>query len=639
METAKGAANGDLMVLAFEGINFTLAALNRTLDSGPGPEDDYGIWHRETSDFAIIELVRIMILSGMYNDTILPVIELIPFWMNKGESVRCYWSENHMAMWMSSSQLLHEHYGWPLPDPSHRKRLIRFLEVHRDFGYYEFLSTTYMRFTLSGLLNLYDFTFDQELKDLAEAAINRMIVDVLRVTTSAGTFFPISGRSGNGAMLQPYQGSAQKVLSILTGLGEFPTSVNGGAAFIATTTFNFSSAISTYSDTVNVVFPIGLTLSQQDATYAGQDYFDKVVFQWSQGAYFDKSSNIAVETFETIKNFDMWESRFFKDYKDFNFLPSSLAGTAAALLECLSGSSLLAGTGIIYRHKNAMLTSMQEYHGGLKGYQQHPLMSTTGTLTIFTQGGEANPDFRDRKELTLNPQLPSVRQVDNVALILYNPHPDLSFFGYDLDGINLYWPEADFDEVVENGRWLFAREGQAYVAVYRHCVKRVNTLWHCTDQMQQWAIVVGHEDLHGGFSNFTNVVSAGVVKTSTEGTCIRSALAVDGVTINGHELCAPLLGPIGLLITIGSILIGLQCVCCFWCCRKKRRVWKSFHEGTSKRTTKAVAAVRLAIGKEKSASGAAVVAKTVETEEDDTNEEGSEETIVRAANPLFQGKA
>ena len=626
------------MVLAHEGINFTLAALNRTLDSGPGPEDDYGIWHRETSDFAIIELVRIMILSGMYNETILPVIELIPFWMNKGESVRCYWSENHMAMWMTSSQLLHEYYGWPLPDSSHRKRLIRFLEVHRDNGYYEFLSTTYMRFTLSGLLNLYDFTFDQELKDLAEAAITRMIIDVLRVTTSAGTFFPVSGRSGNGAMLQAYQGSAQRVISLITGLGEFPTSVGGGAAFLATTTFNFSNAVSSYSDTVNVAFPIGLSLSQQDAEYSNQDYYDRVVFQWSQGAYFDKQSEVAVETFDTIKHFDMWESRFFKDYRDFNFLPSALAGTAAALLECLSGSSLLHGTAMIFRHKNAMLTSMQKYHGGLKGYQQHPLMSTTGTLTIFTQGGEANPDFRDRKELTLNPQMPSVRQVDNVALILYNPHPDLSFFGYDLDGINLRWPDADFDEVLEDGRWIFGREGEAYVGVYRHCVKQVNTLWHCTDTMQQWAIVVGHQDLHGSFSNFTDVVSAGVVQTTTAGSCIGSSIAVDGVTINKHELCAPILGPIGLLITIGSVLLFLQCVCCFWCCRKKRRVWKKFHEGTSKRKTKVVTAVRLAMGKEKG-SASAVKTQSLKVEEFSDKQEGDGEAIAKVTNPVYQGNA
>lgn len=66
-------------------------------------------------DFQIVELVRILFyLDGLYDDDILPVIKDMPIWFNAGDTIRNYWTENHMCMWMSTEWLLHERYGWSI---------------------------------------------------------------------------------------------------------------------------------------------------------------------------------------------------------------------------------------------------------------------------------------------------------------------------------------------------------------------------------------------------------------------------------------------------------------------------------------------------------------------------------------------
>jgi hypothetical protein len=42
-----------------------------------------------------------------------------------------------------------------------RKRLIHCLDLNINYGFYEFLSTTYHKFTFGALLNLIDFATDE----------------------------------------------------------------------------------------------------------------------------------------------------------------------------------------------------------------------------------------------------------------------------------------------------------------------------------------------------------------------------------------------------------------------------------------------------------------------------------------------
>ena len=73
-------------------------------------------------------------------------------------------------MWMSSAYLLEESHNIDTNDPELVTRLTSYLKAKIEYGYYEFYSTLYLPYTLSGLLNLVDFCQDATIQDLATRA-------------------------------------------------------------------------------------------------------------------------------------------------------------------------------------------------------------------------------------------------------------------------------------------------------------------------------------------------------------------------------------------------------------------------------------------------------------------------------------
>ncbi|MBK8660176.1 MAG: hypothetical protein IPN22_15245 [Bacteroidetes bacterium] len=184
---------------------------------------------KTTSDFDIIQLIRILFLStGQYDSKILPVLEDIPFWINYNDTVRNYWSENHMIMWMGCDWLLHEKYNKPI-DSTLRKRLVHYLDLKNEFGFYEFNSSVYAPYSLSGLLNLADFSQDTIIKKGAATAAQRLLTDLLLYTNDLGAFYPVAGRNYPSKYTTPFIKttaalsicSPAKVLPIIFDLSRF----------------------------------------------------------------------------------------------------------------------------------------------------------------------------------------------------------------------------------------------------------------------------------------------------------------------------------------------------------------------------------------------------------------------------------
>ena len=116
------------------------------------------------ADFNLIVLTRIMALDpGKYDSKVKLVSKFIPgLWMSKGDNKGVFWSENHFLMWHSCSMILSQ-FGIKLPE-GWRERIVFYLKDKIEIGYYEFNSITYYPYTLSALLNLYDFAIDDEIK-------------------------------------------------------------------------------------------------------------------------------------------------------------------------------------------------------------------------------------------------------------------------------------------------------------------------------------------------------------------------------------------------------------------------------------------------------------------------------------------
>jgi hypothetical protein len=493
--------NKPIIIQAYKNMPVDANALNTILTN---------ISTKSTADFDIVKLIRILFFTnGEYDSLILPVLRPIPFWLEKNEDNREYWSENHMIMWMSSDWLLHEKYGKEV-DSNLIYRLKHYLELKQEYGFYEYFSSVYLPYTLSGLLNLADFAQDTEIKNLATVVANKLLQHILLLTNNKGTFFPIAGRNYPGKYTSAYNQNHSNLIYLITGFGELPRTASHAGEFLATTSINLDLALNAWTPTFNQTITLGHTLADGiNIINKDINFKDKVIFQWSSGAYFDPL--VARSTATQLKDLNLWNHHQFDDFKIFSGVPNPLTPVIAEIGSPFSKSSGNYNPTIyVYKNNSVTLSSIQDFWKGKNGYQQFTIMANTGTSAVFTLSGKPNSDWDDRPAIHANTHLPYVKQKDNIALVMYRPEKNLELFGYSDEKlyISLHWKNQVFDEIKESGNWILGKEDDGYIAVRRHCINEINGVKSCDNtDGQTWIFVVGNEATYGSFENFENIIN------------------------------------------------------------------------------------------------------------------------------------
>ncbi len=414
-----------------------------------------------------------------------------------------------MIMWMSSDWLLHEKYGRTI-DSTLEKRLRHYLRLKNQYGFYEFFSSTYAPYSLSGLINLADFALDNEIKSLATTASQKLLKDLLLLTNDKGVFFPIAGRNYPEKYERAYGANHNSLIYLLTGKGVVENTTSHAGSFLATSPLPIDEVNSTWTPTLNISYTQGHSLQAGINNINHQmSNKDKVIFQWSSGAYFHP--DVATSTFQTLKDLNLWQHYEFDDFRQFSGLPVSVAPVLAEIASPISKSSgLYQPTLSIFKNKSVTLSSLQDYWKGKLGYQQFPIMVNTGTGAVFTLSGKPQLDWGSRPSLHANTHLPYVQQKDNIALVMYRPEKGLALFGYKNEQLSvaLHWKNELFDEIRENGNWLIGREADSYVAVRRNCTSDINGVRGCDNpDGQTWVFVVGNSEMYGSLENFQNIIN------------------------------------------------------------------------------------------------------------------------------------
>lgn len=143
----------------------------------------------------------------------------------------CFWSENHIFMYLSSALLYHEHcmdHFLPCLVTNREISLLKiYLTVHAlypstspsDGGMYETLSHVYLPYTLASLLNLFDFSRDPEIRNLASIVIQKIVNQLLLCTNCDGisTFTP-STRQFNKTQTRSWGHNVNQLIYLLTGI-------------------------------------------------------------------------------------------------------------------------------------------------------------------------------------------------------------------------------------------------------------------------------------------------------------------------------------------------------------------------------------------------------------------------------------
>lgn len=464
-------------------------------------------------DFSIVKLIRVLFLTnGTHDSLLLPALNSIPYWVNNYDTVRNFWSENHMIMWMSSDWLLHEKYGRAI-DATLHDRLLHYLQLKNQYGFYEFNSSTYAPYTLSGLLNLADFAADTLIRSLATSAAERLLKEeILLLANDQGVLFPTAGRNYYSKYDDPYGHNHNNLVWLLTGLGPMPDNASHAGAFLSTTSMPVDDIVTSWRPSVDTLLRVGHTLDSGFSINASMNHVDRVMFQWSSGGYFHP--DVALETAYMIEDSNMWDHVDFTMIKTLNSIfDIDSFGSIAQSLSFMSKSSVISGQDIaVFKYGGVTLSSAQDFWPGKVGYQQYPWMANVGRTAVYAASGPPEPDWYLRSRNNANAHLPYVKQAHNVALIMYWPEEEPSLFhallGIDDPTVSLHFRDSDFDEVAEDSLWLLGRQGGNYVAVRRNCADTINGIRACNPPAgQAWACVVGDSGMYGSFANFQNLIS------------------------------------------------------------------------------------------------------------------------------------
>jgi len=483
-----------LVMQAYLGLALDKASLSKVLDN---------LQTNHKTDFGINKLVRILFLTQDSQANILDALQGIDYWLTKGECKHQYWSENHMILWNSSAWLLHESFGFELSDPMLRERLVHILKMKVKYGFYEFFSPTYFPYTLAGLLNLADFAQDREIKTLATQAAEKLLVDMMLLVNNQGAFYPAAARAYFNKYTSAYAQNHAGLIQLLLGLGHAPSHPTQAGILIATSNFDMSKVIEAYTKHTDTVYKNGHPLSKN--IHQAMTRFDKTLLQWSSGAYFHP--DVIDDTLWMIQTMDLWQHEAFKIYFVGHLYAPWLAKAIAMQMLSFTQSSVISEAKIaIYKHEDVVLSSIQNFWPGSRGYQQWPWVAAVGDVAVWTQSGKVYEDWNSRSKQHANASLPYIQQAHNAALIMYKANDDLVALEKPDNSISLFWP-GKLDESISYGHWLFGRRGDAYIAVYRPCTKTINGVYACDNQDgQTWAVIVGHHATDGAFSSFKDEV-------------------------------------------------------------------------------------------------------------------------------------
>jgi hypothetical protein len=491
-------SNHATIIQAYKGLPVDQQSLTNFLNAIPV---------KGTADFDIVELVRILYFSnGTYDNQILPVLDSLPFWLTKGDTLYGYWSENHMIMWMSSDWLLHEKYGWAIDDELDT-RLRHYLKLKVQYGFYEFFSSVYGPYCLSGLLNLADFSQDQEIKDLATQASVRLLKDFMMLTNDKGVYFPIAGRNYPSKYENAWGQNHSNLTYLLTGFGPAPYDASHSGAFLATSSINVDSIEASWTPELDVFLNNGHSLDSVFSINDSLSPLDKVLFQWSFGGYLHPL--LAQQTAQLLHDSALWDHSDWAQFKPFESQPIASFPTITESLSSMSKSTVICKADIhIFKHHSVTLSSVEDFWKGKLGFQQHTIMANVGTTAVYTGSGEPQLNWDDRPANNANEHLPMVKQHSNVALIMYRPEPKPSLFGFTHDDVALHFKDADFDEIRNDSLWLLGRQQNGYVAVRRSCTGTINGVRACpTSYGQSWVIIVGDSAMYGNFDDFETKVT------------------------------------------------------------------------------------------------------------------------------------
>lgn len=482
----------------------------------------------DCSDFKLVNLIRIVY---RYGDQIpaermakidSTLLNFRYWWDEPGGNSMCYWSENHQILFASAEYLAGQKYPdtvFPksgLTGKEHmakaRKRALDWMEMRWKYGFIEFYSSVYYMEDIGGMINLIDFG-DEEISKKMQIIMDLLMYDV--ATQNVNTMFiSASGRAYEknrkggkvatlGGITNYYWGNGEKIGSGLM-YGMMTSKIYSLPPVI--------QAIARDSVPVVIMQSNGLNISElKPEGYFGSD--DKsMMMQWGMEAF--SNPEVVRNSLAMIRKNRMFSNLFLSDFKILDYSILRWLHLEPAIIQILNpqtnGVAIQKGNTYTYKTKDYSLYSVQKYHPGTYGDQQHVAgMNIGNSFSIF----HTHPALEmDKKDHSPNywvgyGHLPHVAQEGNVSLAIYNiPKKKRLMEAALLDYTHAWFPKEQFDSTVITGNYAMGKKGNTYCAFIGNT--QFAYLKNTTDDLIQqgkqtfWITEAGSKLEDGSFDNF-----------------------------------------------------------------------------------------------------------------------------------------
>lgn len=448
----------------------------------------------ETSDMTLVTRIR-EVIQGNQTDIAQTLMSSYSFWYGPAmlTTSQVYWSENHYIMNCSCELLLREMLYLDIPDPL-LLRLNTYLNLKNTLGFAEFLSPVYWPYTITSLLNMYDFTQIQSIKTLCQTLLDKIASEVLTVTLMDGSTISPSGRSylrnrvvTTGLHISLFIQYLMTQQNIIINPGDPEMALRTA---LSTTTYKPSNYV--YNNFNTNISDITLPMSPHHSELLEFLNAEEITLDiyvsllWNHGAYVptDYPSILKVLMFMDQEN--LWQHPHFiaiSKYRQMvkGFSQGWIARILTIVANCWVANSYALGglltdaTVQVHREGTVTLSSLINFNSGLPAFQQWPWAVNLNGIPIWcnygsvgTSGLSSLGNAQAAAELSTAAVMPYLTQTENKLVALYRNRNII------LDVVNrklvpiMYWTTADFDDqgVTTNGKntWTWAKKGNAVMA-------------------------------------------------------------------------------------------------------------------------------------------------------------------------------
>jgi hypothetical protein len=489
-----------------------------------GGEPYLGVFHaamdfinarKDCSDFVLHSIIRLLYQFPTINDQL--ATELFEraretalnfkYWPSEpGIDSMCTWTENHHILFASAAYLVGQKYPDAVFTNSgrtgkemmalNRPRILRWLDLRFHTGFSEWLSHVYYDEDLTALLSLVDFV-DPTDRDGAEIAGKaKMVIDLILLDMALNSFQGVFGSTHGRAYENTKKWASNEgtadTMKLLFGMGEYSGFDNMSAInFALSTNYRMPPVIAAIAqDTARPEMEnrqrMGIKLSEAEKwginpnnqqfivndplSTAGAPFEDGMVLLTLESYLHPRNIELTLTMFDA---FNWWENDFFADFTPYRKLLTVLRKTGlvkpmARFFKwdlCRNTREEVQIT--TYRTPDYMLSCAQDYRPGYGGDQQHIWQATLGEDAVCFTTHPARIAGVTPNYWAGSGQLPRAAQIKNVLFCIYNLHnmPAL-YVPTKLFYTHAWLPRDRFDEVIEQGGWIFARKGEGYLALH-----------------------------------------------------------------------------------------------------------------------------------------------------------------------------